>query len=590
MKSFFLSLLALITFLIPLTGHAGLYPLEVTKTPTSITIKMTGAPNNQSLYQLTDGATLIESSGIAGESMSKVAVNGTVTWTLTASALKQSGAYYFTVVQRIMGAPVPVSETKVVPAGTGEVASLLKDFSIVPSGDRKVTVSGKLDTTIYPNPRVLTVTFYSSQTGSLTDGPTNAGPLTAGVGGQSDIASDGSYVIVVSNLTPGAKYFFKQTISVNGSTTPLETKIDTFTTDKGYLIAGSVGEELDFNSRSYHLLAPLPGLSVLMDPDLCLEKKAKGEVPENAICDVNGFLDFAFKLLIGISAVMLVLRLMYEGYQYVVTDVPFLKASAKSGFFTALLGLLLALSAYLILNTINPKLVNNKITIDSVNVEVKELTYIDDNTFLNITGQKLKTKSEYVPVVKSIAAQEGIDACLVMATIQAESDWRASAIGCDEDVGGVPSNTAFVQSGIKYDGTKFTAGTSQRNGACKFDKSKPGFGLDWRFSKGGGLTQVTLFPVGYKSAAWYAGVKEGGSYWNSRTTPFVGWEKLVKPEDNIRAGIAILKQNKVSCGNDIQKIFRAYQTGSCNPRNGGDSALVAKTIQKKTSIYNDCKK
>jgi hypothetical protein len=256
---------------------------------------------------------------------------------------------------------------------------------------------------------------------------------------------------------------------------------------------------------------------------------------------------------------------------------------------TALLGLLLALTSYVILNTINPKLVSETVNVTPLAIGVEE-TSLDSKTFQTITGETLQTESSYLPMVKTISQQQGIDPCIVEATIQEESDWNAADIGCDEDTtyAGVPSRTAFLQSGITYNGTTFTptsdSTSSQKDGACKFNASLPGYGLDWRFSKGGGLMQVTLFPSGYKTTAWYNGVKNGGSYWQTRTTPYTGWETLIKPEANITKGIQILKTNMSDCNQNIEQAFREYEGGSCS----SSSTLIDATVAKKMSVYTSC--
>jgi hypothetical protein len=587
-------------FFIPTYTHAAPYPLTATVAPSTITLTMTGVPaNDQGQYTLYNSTTAVSPNVTNAESMTKKAVGGVVKWNLSDINVKNNTTYYFHVQKEplALSAAVPVTGTTVVTVGTS-TDTILSPLVFTNATGQGITIAGKIDTTKYPSVNDLTVDLYYSKT-AFKDGegiPSDKALANAHSSLGSDsvvgVANDGSYYFELKGLMPSTQYYFRQTISVKSSASVLSNTTDKFNSTSGYTPVGSIKEQDAFDAKSYHLLAPWPGLAVLMDPDLCMAQKKEGKLPEGAVCDVNGLLNFMFKIMIGLTAVLLVLRLMYDGYQYMVTDVPFLKASAKSGFFTSLTGLLLALSAYLLLNTINPKLVNNTISIDSVNVGVEPFTYIDDSTFTQLTGEKLKTKSEYIPIVANISAQQNIDKCLVEATIQAESGWRAGAIGCDEDnpSSDVPSHNAFIQSGITYDGTKFSPGTSQKNNACVFNPSKPGFGLDWRFSKGGGLTQVTLFPPGYKTAAWYSGVKEGGTYWNNKTVPYTGWQQLVKPEDNIKAGIVILKENSTSCKGNLEQIFRKYQTGSCLPPRSGDSSLVAKTIQKKSSIYADCKK
>ena len=186
----------------------------------------------------------------------------------------------------------------------------------------------------------------------------------------------GSYYWVLTGLTPGAKYYMQQTIVKDAHNTVVD-RIDSFDADSGAIIppaaAATTSGGTGLNTNSYTLLSGgLPGLSVLPDPTVCAQQQAdalaKGKNPP--LCSLNDLLNYALRLLIGLSGVVLVLRLMYEGYQYMVTDVPFLKASSKSGFFTALTGLLLALSSYIILNTINPKLVQENINVQQLSIGV----------------------------------------------------------------------------------------------------------------------------------------------------------------------------------------------------------------------------
>ena len=376
MKLFFAPILAFVLLLIPVSVFAAPpYPLEATSTATSITVTMSGVPNDQTQYKLYNGDTVINE-GTTTEPWIKKAADTKVVWELTGAVVVPNTTYRF----RVKMLPnTDVTDTKIFTSSSTTGTSPVSDFKIVPSsGGEEVTVSGKIDTVAYPTVSNLKVTFYWSRSASSTGEPMTALQEVTGQNGQAAIASDGSYTLKIPGLSPSITYYFKQEVTDTGSTGPIDTKVQTFDTLNGFVAAGSKKEEDLFNSRSYRLLAPWPGLSVLMDPDLCLQQKALGTVSEDAVCDVNGLLNFGFKLLIGLAAVMLVLRIIYEGYTYIVTDVPFLKASAKSGFFTALLGLLLALSAYLILNTLNPKLVNNTISIDSVSVGIEE----DDNEII----------------------------------------------------------------------------------------------------------------------------------------------------------------------------------------------------------------
>lgn len=404
-----------------------------------------------------------------------------------------------------------------------------------------------------------------------------------------------SYGIKITNITPNVAYNLRETIinddNIAPTTDPVAVKDTTFVSDggKGVGVKQDFDIQKDFEDRSYRLLAPFPGLTVLMDPDLCAEQAAIGNTGN--ICDLNDFINFALLLLVGLGAVLLVFRIVLEGFKYVTSDVISIKIGSKQAIWDAALGLLLVLSAFIILNTINPRLVENTFNIQRLEIS-SEITYIPTEVYESITGEPLKTKSEYAELVKKIAKEKGIEACIVQATIDAEAtNWDPRSVGCDENVrkAGVPSRKAFIQSGILLNGNKFTptsnVGASIKND-CTFDNTKPGYGLDWRFSKGGGLMQVTLFPENYDTSAWYQSVKEGGAHWNNRNTPFPGFEALFKPEENIRKGIDILQGNLRKCNGGVEKAFRAYQSGSCEPKG---NKLVETTVSKKMAAYNACR-
>ena len=103
----------------------------------------------------------------------------------------------------------------------------------------------------------------------------------------------------------------------------------------------------------YWPLTPLPG----MDPT----QPVKAEDYINSI----------FSILIGLAGVLAVVMIIYGGIQYMSTDAFSGKSEAKSTIQNAFLGLGLAIASYLILNTINPDLVNIKINIPTQTIPGK---------------------------------------------------------------------------------------------------------------------------------------------------------------------------------------------------------------------------
>ncbi len=90
----------------------------------------------------------------------------------------------------------------------------------------------------------------------------------------------------------------------------------------------------------YAPLAPLPG--------------ANGQPVENTTPSL--YIVSLFKLGIGVASGLAVLAIAYGGIKYMMSDVVTNKSDAIAGIKNALLGLLLAISSYLLLNTINPDL------------------------------------------------------------------------------------------------------------------------------------------------------------------------------------------------------------------------------------------
>lgn len=106
----------------------------------------------------------------------------------------------------------------------------------------------------------------------------------------------------------------------------------------------AVGE----TGTDYVLLEPLPGIS---------------SVPVGGF---GGYLAAMFKLSIGLATVLAVLQLSIAGFKYLTQDSFSQKSDARETINNALFGLLLLLSSYLILKTINPDLVTQDLMITPV--------------------------------------------------------------------------------------------------------------------------------------------------------------------------------------------------------------------------------
>ncbi len=102
-------------------------------------------------------------------------------------------------------------------------------------------------------------------------------------------------------------------------------------------------------STDYKLLAPIP----LNGP---------GSGPVDTV-NTSTYLPGLIKLIIALAGAFAVVKIILAGIQYMSTDAWSGKNEAKGSILNALFGLLLAMSAWLILYTINPKLVNLSLAI-----------------------------------------------------------------------------------------------------------------------------------------------------------------------------------------------------------------------------------
>lgn len=71
------------------------------------------------------------------------------------------------------------------------------------------------------------------------------------------------------------------------------------------------------------------------------------------------FISDLFPTLVKVVAALAVLTIAYWGIRYILSGIPGIKSFGQERMWSALLGLLLALSAYLILDIINPNIIQS---------------------------------------------------------------------------------------------------------------------------------------------------------------------------------------------------------------------------------------
>lgn len=138
-----------------------------------------------------------------------------------------------------------------------------------------------------------------------------------------------------------------------------------------------------YNPNCYEFLAPIPGLG-----------EEFGNSGRYAIQDLSSFtlgeyINTMFQIALGILMVLAVIMIVIAGVEYMTSEAIYSKGAAKKRIVGAITGLVLALSIFLILNTINPELlkINFGENIDSVTITVEDPAAIDgDGTSIVVTN------------------------------------------------------------------------------------------------------------------------------------------------------------------------------------------------------------
>ena len=124
----------------------------------------------------------------------------------------------------------------------------------------------------------------------------------------------------------------------------------------GFFAAIGVAYSAD---QGYALLEPLPGT---------------GTTPGTSV-GLSGYLEAVFAFGISLAGIFAVLMIVIGGIQYITAyNNPGRAGSAKNTIYQALIGLLLVVSAWLILYTINPDLTKGQLNIPAIPSGLKTLS------------------------------------------------------------------------------------------------------------------------------------------------------------------------------------------------------------------------
>ena len=144
-----------------------------------------------------------------------------------------------------------------------------------------------------------------------------------------------------------------------------------------------------------------PGFKLLVE--LPYLEDLKDGTPE-----IGSYVNALYLMAISIAAFLAVVKIIYSGVLYMLSDVITTKEEAKKGIWGALFGLLIVIGAVLILETINPQLTN--------------LQVLDgERLYLTTSSKELLAEREIEIKIEETCASYGEDNCEVMSCDFVES-------------------------------------------------------------------------------------------------------------------------------------------------------------------------
>lgn len=201
---------------------------------------------------------------------------------------------------------------------------------------------------------IILSSFYSSAHAGVTVWSYNEGP----------VPKTSSLFKTKEECESNRSIFLKNNIGLT-ATTCVPSVVDGYPIpapkDPPIYVDGEIGATQ--NNTVYKMLVPLPGIT-------CMDSSGKDKTCIGN--NIGTYLNFIFKFGIGLCAALAVIMLIIYGITYMGDESVFGKTEAKKKMFGAIIGLIIAIGGWTLLNTINPDLTGkNGLVFDSVNIEVQ---------------------------------------------------------------------------------------------------------------------------------------------------------------------------------------------------------------------------
>ncbi len=237
---------------------------------------------------------------------------------------------------------------------------------------------------------------------------------------------------------------------------------------------------------------------------------------------------------------------------------------AKSRILHGFIGLGIALFSYVLLSFVG-------ITeIGSLNVQsISPIQEIPNDLYYGLINSEPfsldATGEEIIQWAVEVSNDVGIHPCVMKTILKKESGGKPNAIGHDENARlNISARKKFVSSGKKYSGATFSP-TGIKAKVFNDDKNicnSEDLCLDWRFSHGIGLGQLTIFPGNF-----CAGTTPSRKFSGKCLTA----KELLHPRGNLEGSARLWKAN--FRGGDYRTAFRKYNGSGSAAETYADSAM-----------------
>jgi len=201
---------------------------------------------------------------------------------------------------------------------------------------------------------------------------------------------EGTFPLSASVIIENNTYLSKDVlVEVKGCSDPNQILVEGKCTTPTNITPSPTPPATATTNTIYDPLAKLPGLESPID--------TAGE------CPFGRYLNIMIKLILGIAAVLAMVMIVMGGIEYMTSELISGKEAGKETVTHAILGLLIALGAYLILNTINPQLLSVCLdTLPKATIEIDPETETAPQTgYYQVTGNTENCKEGYTDITVS---------------------------------------------------------------------------------------------------------------------------------------------------------------------------------------------